>query len=932
MDEPVVVFLSYSRNDVSAAANLHAQLDRAGLPVFKDDESIRGGDLGLDRLQDAIGTCGAFVVLVGRDGVQRWVGAETRTALTRHFDPQDDTARLPIFPILLEGGKPESMPVLLQQFQATAWNGTDPLPDSFLHQIRERRLGTSDGTPFKGCPFVGLAAFGIGEAHMFFGRQKETLDALNCFFDVRPGSPPVRWLEISGNSGSGKSSLMQAGLLPLVEKGWLWRPGSRYEDWTRIGPMMPGKHPVEMLAEALAHAFNAGMGDIVEHLRASDDGMRYWLRDRKRDRTAFLLAIDQFEELFTFADSSERRLFDRLLAGALEDGDCPLFLLSTVRTDFLDRFTEDLPRLAAVSNRRGRPWRLGAIAEQGLREAIEGPARLADLDVTEIVEVMIDQARNEPGALPLVENALHFLWRTREGNRLSGRLFTEQGGLAGVLSRSADRLLAGFDADDRTRALELLFQLVRVDPQGSRHARRRLSFAEAVASAGGDAAGRALVGRLAGQRDPECDVDVGQVAGPVRLITIAQEERWVALIHETLIRSKGPDAEGKAQPYWPTLWDYIEAHKERAGQLEKLRVDTDTWLARKRDPGFLWSHERVRELVATLKRVGAEIGGGQRPDATLSDDEREFLGPIDVPAMLAELDRTETSHARRALIGERLGVLGEDPSRWGVGVDPNGTPRIDWCHVGGGEVTIEIRSDPSRVDAEISERLTRTVEPFLMARYPVTVDQFRSFLDDCHRDGQWQLPPGFPANLPLRGRPPKPSMRFGNHPVENVDWFEAVAFCHWLAERLDTEVRLPTEAEWQCAATGGERTLIYPWGPDWDPDQEPWRANTVESGIGRATAVGMYPAGESPAALLDMAGNVWEWCMNLFDDPDRTDLPSPDPRVLRGGSWNYSQSYARAAFRRRGYPTLQINFIGFRVVCSPPSSGSGCRKQRRRGA
>jgi hypothetical protein len=118
----------------------------------------------------------------------------------------------------------------------TPWNGTDPLPDKLIEQIRERRLVSGETVPFEGCPFVGLAAFRTDQAHLFFGRQKETLDALACFFDIRPGRPAVRWLEINGNSGSGKSSLMQAGFLPLIDKGWLWRPGRRYENWTRIGP------------------------------------------------------------------------------------------------------------------------------------------------------------------------------------------------------------------------------------------------------------------------------------------------------------------------------------------------------------------------------------------------------------------------------------------------------------------------------------------------------------------------------------------------------------------------------------------------------------------------------------------------------------------------------------------------------------------------
>ena len=103
MTEHSDVFLSYNRNDREAAINLRGQLQRCGLNVFKDDERIRAGELWIDRLQEAVGNCGAFVVLVGRDGVRRWIGAETQVALNRYFAPHNDALRLPIFPILLEG-------------------------------------------------------------------------------------------------------------------------------------------------------------------------------------------------------------------------------------------------------------------------------------------------------------------------------------------------------------------------------------------------------------------------------------------------------------------------------------------------------------------------------------------------------------------------------------------------------------------------------------------------------------------------------------------------------------------------------------------------------------------------------------------------------------------------------------------------------------
>jgi hypothetical protein len=157
---------------------------------------------------------------------------------------------------------------------------------------------------------------------------------------------------------------------------------------------MPGERPVEMLAQQLAGAFRCEMADVHERLAAGEHGLRMWLRSRIEAQTAFLLAIDQFEELFTFADPEDRGRFDRLLAAALADADCPLFVISTVRSDFLDRF-EELPRLVGVRNHAARPWTLPSVTADGLREIFSGRARLARLDVSEIKEVMVAEARDE---------------------------------------------------------------------------------------------------------------------------------------------------------------------------------------------------------------------------------------------------------------------------------------------------------------------------------------------------------------------------------------------------------------------------------------------------------------------------------------------------------------------------------------------------------
>jgi Sulfatase-modifying factor enzyme 1/TIR domain len=815
------VFLSYSRNDLQAAANLRGQLERHGLSVFKDDETVRAGELWLDRLQEAVGGCDAFVVLVGRDGVRRWIGAETQTALNRYFGPRDDAERLPIFPILLDGTAAETLPVFLRLFQMTPWNGADPLPERLLDDIRDRTV-INEAIAFEGCPFVGLAAYRPDQAHLFFGRQKETLDALACF-DTRRGSATVRWLEINGNSGSGKSSLMNAGLLPLIEQGWLW-PRTGFERWSRIGPMMPGEHPVEMLAECLAVAFDAKMGEIVKELRGGGDTLRYWLRERKAADTAFLLAIDQFEELFTFADADERRRLDRLLASGLEDADCPLFVISTVRSDFLDRFAEDLPRLVAVRNRQGRPWTLAPIGPDGLREVIDGPARLSGLDVSEVREAMLDQARDEPGALPLVENALHWLWEQRIGNRLSGRLFTDHGGLAGILIRSANDLLASLDEPQRNRALELLFRLVRVDPEGSRHARRRLLFVDAVTVAGGGEPGRALVSRLAGERA----VDPGKAAGPLRLITITDEGRWVNLIHEMLIRSKGLDAAGKPQPYWPTLWDYIEKNKERAARRERLHLLAREWKDR---IGF----SRLFGLAG-----GSSLFGFRGLAAPKSLEQRYLRWS----RARAALEVTITLAV--------VGVVGESLFWLGMRGLPLEALMDRWAYMRNDlplPAVVEIPAGSFMMGSERKEaeqpvhRVTFT-QPFYLGRTEVTFEEW----DACVADGGCN---GY--------RPADYRWGRGNQPVINVSWSDARLYTDWLSGQMGKLCRLPSEAEWEYAARAGTTAeYALPAPPGSDDIRAKGLANCHDCGSQwdsrQAAPVGQFPA--NSWGLHDMHGNV----------------------------------------------------------------------------
>ncbi len=164
-----------------------------------------------------------------------------------------------------------------------------------------------------------------------------------------------------------------------------------------------------------------------------------------------------------------------------------------------------------------------------------------------------------------------------------------------------------------------------------------------------------------------------------------------------------------------------------------------------------------------------------------------------------------------------------------------------------------------------------------------------------------------------------------DHPVVQIGWADAVAFCQWLSQETGQIFRLPTEAEWEKAARGTDGWL-YPWGNEWDNT----RLNSREGGVRDTTPAGGYsPQGDSPYGVADMAGNVWEWCAtkegksypyDTAEDEWSSDyLAEIGLRVLRGGSWDSLQDDARCACRIRDENLFRYSLVGYRVVVSPIS-------------
>jgi formylglycine-generating enzyme required for sulfatase activity len=295
----------------------------------------------------------------------------------------------------------------------------------------------------------------------------------------------------------------------------------------------------------------------------------------------------------------------------------------------------------------------------------------------------------------------------------------------------------------------------------------------------------------------------------------------------------------------------------------------------------------------------AEIGDPRKGVGVREYEIIEY--PQEIQRLLDELDDIRTEPPRRLEIGNRLAELG-DP-RPGVGLDENGLPDIDW---------VEIPAGPF-IYGEGEYQQTIDLSRYYISRYPVTNSQYQAFIDaEGYSDERWW------QDL-IKPEQEAPEWKQGNRPRETVNWYEALAFSRWLSAQRGVEITLPTEQQWEKAARGTDGR-IFPWGGKPLSDNELSRyANryaNVESdywNLKQTTAVGMYPQGSSPYGIMDMAGNLWELCLNKRDSNARN-------CILCGGSWNHSPFDARSFNRMFDFLDYRDPDGGFRVVCSLPQS------------
>jgi len=230
--------------------------------------------------------------------------------------------------------------------------------------------------------------------------------------------------------------------------------------------------------------------------------------------------------------------------------------------------------------------------------------------------------------------------------------------------------------------------------------------------------------------------------------------------------------------------------------------------------------------------------------------------------------------------------------------------------------------EKGRFDRECPQHLV-SLKEFYITRYPVTVGQYRPFVDGAgYQDRAYWTATGWAWRQSEKRENPAfwtdaVWSAQDDLPVIGVSWYEAVAYCRWLSGLTGRHYRLPTEAEWEKAARGTDGRL-YPWGDEFLPDL----GNTRGSRRGRTVSVTAYAAGsESPYGCTDMAGNVSQWTLSQYRpypysaQDGREEAAGATLRVIRGGSWYKPALRARAAARGMNDPFFADTDVGFRPVC-----------------
>jgi serine/threonine protein kinase/WD40 repeat protein len=423
-------------------------------------------------------------------------------------------------------------------------------------------------------PYKGLRAFGIADEQDFFGREEMVQKLIHRLLET---GPQARFLGVVGPSGSGKSSLVKAGLIPALWRGDL--PGS--DKWY-IVEMTPGPHPFDELEVALTRIAAEPVLGIQSQLLRDERGL---LRVSKLilpdDDSQLLLVLDQFEEVFTLVEKEAlREHFLKLICQAVLDPHSRVRVVATLRADFYDRPLH-YPEFGALL--RDRVETILPLSVEELERAILMPARRVGVGFESgLAAQIVQEIHHQPGALPLMQYALTELFEYREERLLTHAGYSKIGGAVGALAMRAEEAYQALDGHGRETLRQAFLRLVTLG-EGTEHARRRVLRTELLGIA------------------PESQImsEILDAFVAYRLLSLDRDpqsrETTVEVAHEALLRE------------WERLRKWLFDSLEDIRQQRQLAAGAIEWVAAGYDPGFLLRGARLTQFDTWSQRTSLAL-------------------------------------------------------------------------------------------------------------------------------------------------------------------------------------------------------------------------------------------------------------------------------------------------------------------------------------
>ena len=473
---PGEVFLSYHSPDRATLLAIRELLATRGISTFLDRDNLVAGMPWPQALEQGLGQAKAVAVFLGAHGIGLWQKREIGYALDRQVREEQAGRAFPVIPVLLPGTDPAPGFLFLNTWIDLRNDTGDPdLIDALARAIRGAAPKETLETALALCPYRGLKPFTEEHRGLFFGREASAVRLLEATLRQR-------FVAVVGPSGSGKSSLIHAGLFPLLRAQ---RPPSATWDMvsfavtdqpfqglaaTLIGLLEPDLGETDRIAEAKKLGDRLRGGEVTLEAVVS----RALARSGGTDR--LLLVVDQFEELFNQTTDRERGRFVGMLLGAI--GRAPLTVLIALRASFHAHAVALNPELARFLE--SGTVQLEPMSREEMKRAIVEPARRVALAFERgLVERILDDLKEEPGNLALLEFALTRLWDKRQDRTLTHAAYEEIRSIKGTIAQRAEEFYGGLNAQQQAQARRVFTRLWAPGGPGAGHGtRRRAMMAE----------------------------------------------------------------------------------------------------------------------------------------------------------------------------------------------------------------------------------------------------------------------------------------------------------------------------------------------------------------------------------------------------------------------------------------------------------------------